>query len=75
MNTIYKPKGAVADWSRTCEGCAHIVNEPGPKDTLWARCFALGLRQGFVVGNGRFLPYVPAWCPMMEQGMNYGTRK
>lgn len=27
-----------ADWSRTCEGCAHIVNEPGPKDTLWARC-------------------------------------
>ena len=57
---------ACADWSRTCEGCAHIVNEPGPKDVLWARCFAPGTRRGYVVGNGRFLPYIPAWCPMMQ---------
>ena len=32
-----------ADWRRTCEGCAHIVNEPGQKGALWARCFAPGL--------------------------------
>lgn len=25
-----------ADWSRTCEGCAHVVDEPGPKGRLWA---------------------------------------
>ena len=55
-----------ADWSRTCEGCAHIVNEPGPKDTLWARCFAPGPRRGYVVANEHFLPYVPAWCPLMQ---------
>ena len=28
---------AGADWSRTCEGCAHIVNEPGPKDIYTLR--------------------------------------
>lgn len=58
---------AGADWSRTCEGCTHIVNEPGPKGTLWARCFAPGPRRGYVVGNEHFLPYVPAWCPLMQE--------
>ena len=67
---------AGADWSRTCEGCAHIVNEPGPKDALWARCFAPGPRAGYVVGNVHFLPYVPAWCPLMqEKETNDGAEK
>ena len=56
-----------ADWSRTCEGRRHIVNEEAPKGGLWARCFAPGRCQGYVVGNGHFLPYVPAWCPLMQE--------
>lgn len=57
---------AGADWTRTCEGCAYIVMEPGPKGALWARCFAPGRCKGYVVGNKHFLPYVPAWCPLMQ---------
>ena len=69
-----------ADWSRTCEGCAHVVDEPGPKRELWARCFAPGPRQGYVVSDstGRFLPYVPAWCPLMQttrEGRKNGGKK
>ena len=62
------------DYTRTCEGCGHIRTEPGAKagETI-ARCFAPGWRQGSIVsdmsGNllpRRFLPYVPAWCPLMR---------
>lgn len=51
-----------------CKGCAHIVNEPGPKGALWARCFAPGPHCGYVMSDsaGRFFPYVPAWCPLMQ---------
>ncbi len=56
-----------ADFSRTCEGCAHAVSEEGPKGEPWERCFALGPCRGYVVGNKRFLPYVPAWCPLMQE--------
>lgn len=58
---------SAADWSRTCAGCQHVINEEAPKGKLWARCFAPGWCQGYVVGNGRFLPYVPAWCPLMQK--------
>lgn len=58
---------SAADWSRTCAGCRHVINEEAPKGKLWARCFAPGWCQGYVVGNGRFLPYVPAWCPLMQK--------
>lgn len=58
---------AGADWSRTCAGCGHIVNEPQPSGALWARCFAPGRCRGYAVGNGRYLPYVPAWCPEMRE--------
>lgn len=58
-----------ADWSRTCEGCPHIKAEPGPKGEEWYGCFAPGPRCGYVMSDyaGRFFPYVPAWCPMMER--------
>ena len=57
-----------ADWSRTCEGCAHIRTESAAKAGTWHRCFAPGPRCGYVVSDsaGRFLPYVPAWCPLMQ---------
>lgn len=29
-----------ADFSRTCEGCEHVVTEPWAKDILSYRCFA-----------------------------------
>lgn len=65
-----------ADWSRMCEGCANVMNEPTEKGVMWARCFAPGPREGYVVGNVRFLPYVPAWCPLMQENeTNDGTGK
>lgn len=68
---------SAADWSRTCEGCAHIKAEPATKDGTWYRCFAPGPRCGYVVSDcaGRFLPYVPAWCPMMRKGVEQITRE
>jgi len=62
-----------ADFSRTCEGCAHAVNEPGPKGGLWARCFAPGPCRGYVVANKHFLPYIPAWCPLMDSEKTKGA--
>lgn len=56
-----------ADFSRTCEGCEHVITEPGGKETNVFRCFAQGPRRGYTVGFNRFLPYVPAWCPEMER--------
>ena len=52
-----------ADFSRTCEGCEHVVAEPWIKDTLAYRCFAPGACRGYIVGIERFNPYIPAWCP------------
>lgn len=63
----------LADFSRTCEGCEHAITEPWPvkgsysEETVAFRCFANGPRKGRVVGIGMFEPYVPAWCPKMEQ--------
>lgn len=69
-------KHMAADFSRTCEGCRHVEEEPGGKGNTVFRCFAQGAWQGYVVGNGRFLPYVPAWCPEMMKGMgDYGKTK
>lgn len=39
-----------ADFTRTCEGCEHVVAEPCSKDTLSYRCFAPGRCKGRVVG-------------------------
>lgn len=65
------PHGGIsADFSRTCEGCAYVVEEDAGKGRLWNRCSAPGPCKGYTVSqNGRFLPYVPAWCPLI------GTRK
>ena len=61
-------RGVGADFSRTCEGCAHITAEDAGKGQLWHRCSAPGPRRGYTVSTaGRFLPYVPAWCPLMER--------
>jgi len=54
-----------ADFSRTCKGCNHVVDESAGKGKMWAKCTAPGPHQGRVVGNGQFPPYVPAWCPLM----------
>ena len=58
-----------ADWSRTCEGCAHIRAEPAAKNGTWYRCFAPGPRCGYVMSDNaeRFFPYVPAWYPGKEE--------
>lgn len=58
--------GQRADFSRTCEGCGHVVREPEKSGELWARCFAPGPCRGYVVGHAHYLPYVPAWCPLMR---------
>ncbi len=71
MKPIYEPKGAAAvgagaDSSRTCQGCEHVKSEPWAKRKTGYRCFAPGPYQGYHVGTGRFLPYIPAWCPLMQ---------
>lgn len=62
-----------ADFTRTCEGCEHVVAEPWSKDTLFYRCFAPGRCKGRVVGVKRFDPYIPAWCPKLSE--NGGVKK
>lgn len=61
-----------ADFTRTCEGCEHVVTESWPKDTLSYRCFAPGRCKGRVVGVKRFDPYIPAWCPKLERSRENG---
>lgn len=59
-----------ADFSRTCEGCENIREEPGgKKKTVMYRCFAPGPCQGYHMGTTRFFPYVPAWCPQNRKGI------
>ena len=39
------------------------------------RCSAPGPRRGYTVSTaGRFLPYVPAWCPLMEANKKNGRK-
>ena len=60
--------GVGADFSRTCEGCGCITVETVEGLPPMYRCGGPGPRRGYSVSvKGRFLPYVPAWCPMMEQ--------
>ena len=54
------------DYTRTCEGCEHVVSEAWVKDKLSYRCFAPGRCKGFIVGIERFNPYIPAWCPKLS---------
>lgn len=61
-----------ADFSRTCEGCEHVVTEPWAKDILSYRCFAPGRCKGRVVGVKRFDPYIPAWCSKLERSRENG---
>ena len=63
-----------ADFSRTCEGCEHIRTERWPvrgsysETTNAFQCFAPGPCQGYHIGTTYLLPYVPAWCPLMNRG-------
>ena len=58
-------KEARADFSRTCEGCGKLENEPEGRGETWTKCMAPGWCRGRVVAkDGVFLPYVPAWCPL-----------
>ena len=73
---------AGADWSRTCEGCRYVVTTPWPvkgsysEETVAFRCNAPGPHEGYHIGTGHPLPYVPAWCPEMRKGAGgYGTEK
>lgn len=54
-----------ADFSRTCEGCEHIIKEERLKLKTCYRCGAPGRYMGYMVGVERFLPYIPAWCPKL----------
>ena len=66
----------LADLSRTCEGCEHVRTEPWPKEQTGYRCFAPGPKQGRMVGINRFDPWIPAWCPLMqERGADDGDGK
>jgi hypothetical protein len=56
-----------ADFSKTCEGCGEVLVEKRKPGQVWQRCGAEGMGRGYIVGNGRFLPYIPAWCPRMEE--------
>lgn len=57
----------LADFSRTCEGCAELISEPWAKGKTGYRCGATGPRRGYTVGIERFFPYIPAWCPKLIQ--------
>ena len=60
-------RGVGADFSRTCEGCNCITVETVEGLPPVYRCGGPGPRKGYTVSTaGRFLPYVPAWCPLME---------
>ena len=60
-------RGVGADFSRTCEGCNCITVETVEGLPPVYRCGAPGPRRGYTVNTaGRCLPYVPAWCPLME---------
>lgn len=59
--------GIRVDFSWTCRGCPHVVEEDWTKGKAGYRCFAPGPCQGYVVGIGRFKPYIPAWCPEMKK--------
>ena len=68
-------RGVGADFSRTCEGCNCITVETVEGLPPVYRCGAPGPRRGYTVSTaGRFLPYVPAWCPLMGTGKE-GTKK
>ena len=57
----------LADFSRTCEGCAELISEPWAKGKTGYRCGATGPRRGYTVGIERVFPYIPAWCPKLIQ--------
>lgn len=59
--------GVCADFSRTCEGCELVLSEPWAKGKTGYRCGAPGPRRGYHIGTEHFLPYIPAWCPKMEE--------
>ncbi len=67
MNDNKRDSQRTADWSRTCEGCENVQTETFGKGKTVFRCFAPGRWKGYTVSekSGRFLPYVPAWCPLM----------
>ena len=50
-------------YGRTCEGCEHVVTENWIKGKTAYRCNAPGPCKGYIVGQVRFLPYIPARCP------------
>lgn len=57
-----------AIWGQSCEGCEHVVTEPGGRRDVALRCFAPGPNKGYTVGINQFHPYIPAWCPEIEKG-------
>ena len=56
-----------ADFTRTCEGCENVITETWTNKKECYRCNAPGRCMGYMVGVGRYLPYVPAWCPKMKE--------
>lgn len=65
-----------ADFSRTCEGCGSVIAQPWPKGGEGYRCDAPSPWRGRMVGiEGKFHPYVPAWCPKMQDTQREGVKK
>ena len=68
--------GISADFSRTCEGCSYITAETVAGLPPLFRCGGHGPRKGYTVSvAGHFLPYVPAWCPLMHAEEKDGKAK
>lgn len=59
---IRLPEGK-ADFTRTCAGCDAVIQEQWPRGKTGYRCGEPGPCKGYMVGIGRFNPYIPAWCP------------
>jgi len=59
-----------ADFTRNCAGCEAVIAEPWPGGRMGYRCGAAGPCKGYMVGIGRFRPYIPAWCPKMRRNKN-----
>lgn len=63
----------LADLSGTCEGCESVWTELWPvkgsyrEEVTAYRCGEPGPCQGYHIGTVHFLPYIPAWCPKMEE--------
>lgn len=56
-----------ADFTKSCSGCERLFDSPhvgrDRQPCTAHRCGQDGFGHGYIMGiDGRFLPWVPAWC-------------